>query len=79
MGWVICMRLKIRDLREDQDLTQQQIAEYLNCDRSLYAKYERSERDMPLSAAVRLALFYNTSVDYLVGLTEKKEPYSRAK
>ncbi|MFT8889972.1 MAG: helix-turn-helix transcriptional regulator [Ethanoligenens sp.] len=73
------MRLKIRDLREDHDLTQQQIAEYLKCDRSLYAKYERGERDVPLQIAVRLAIYYKTSVDYLVGLTDERMAYSRAK
>ncbi|ADU26053.1 helix-turn-helix domain-containing protein [Ethanoligenens harbinense] len=73
------MRLKIRDLREDHDLTQQQIAEYLKCDRSLYAKYERGERDVPLQTAVRLAIYYKTSVDYLVGLTDERMAYSRAK
>ncbi len=71
------MRMKIRDLREDSDLTQQQVAEYLECDRSLYSKYEREERDVPLHIMVKLALFYNTSVDYLVGLTKERKPYER--
>ncbi|RJE46574.1 transcriptional regulator [Dehalobacter sp. MCB1] len=69
------MRLKIRDVREDHDLTQQQIAEYLMCDQSLYSKYERGERDVPLNIMIKLAQFYKTSVDYLVGLTENKQPY----
>lgn len=69
--------LKIRDLREDKDLTQKQIADYLMCDQSLYSKYEREERDLPLSVAVKLARYYNTSIDYLVGLTEEKRPYKR--
>ncbi len=68
------MRLRIRDLREDADLTQKEVAEYLMCDQSLYSKYERGERDLPLLAAVRLAQFYHTSVDYLVGLTDRKAP-----
>lgn len=72
---VMDMRLRIRDLREDSDLKQRQIAEYLMCDQSLYSKYERGERDLPLELAVKLARFYGTSVDYLVGLTNKKEPY----
>ena len=63
------MRLRIRDLREDRDLTQKEIADYLLCDQSLYSKYERGE------LAVRLAQFYGTSVDYLVGLTRNKTPY----
>ena len=71
------MRLRIRDLREDSDLTQKQIAEYLMCDQSLYSKYERGERELPLKTAVSLAQFYKTSVDYLVGLTDNRRPYSR--
>lgn len=73
------MRLKIRDMREDNDLTQKQIANYLKCDQSLYSKYEREKRDIPLNIMVKLALFYNTSVDYLVGLTNEIKPYKRNK
>lgn len=69
------MRLRIRDLREDHDLTQRQVAEYLLCDQSLYSKYEREERDVPLNIVIKLAQFYKTSLDYLVGLTENKQPY----
>ena len=71
------MRLRIRDLREDSDLTQKQIAEYLMCDQSLYSKYERGERELPLKTAVSLAQFYKTSADYLVGLTDNRRPYSK--
>lgn len=63
------MRLRIRDLREDNDLTQARVADYLQCDRSLYSKYERGERPLPLETAVRLADFYKVSVDYIVGRT----------
>lgn len=69
---VINMRLRIRDLREDNDLTQAQVADYLQCDRSLYSKYERGERILPLDTAVRLADFYKVSVDYIVGRTEDR-------
>ena len=69
------MRLRIRDLREDADLTQREIAAYLVCDQSLYSKYEREERALPLETAVKLAQFYHTSLDYLVGLTDRKKPY----
>ena len=72
------MKLRIRDMREDRDLTQQQIADYLRCDQSLYSKYERGERDIPLHLIEKLASFYNTSVDYLIGRTNEKRPYSRA-
>ena len=69
------MRLRIRDLREDRDLTEKEIGVYLLCDQSLYSKYERGERPLHLELAVRLAQFYGTSVDYLVGLTRNKTPY----
>lgn len=76
---MIDMKLRIRDLREDSDLTQKQVAEYLQCDQSLYSKYERGERALPLESAVRLAQFYQTSVDYLVGLTGSRTPYPRSR
>lgn len=72
---VMNMNLRIRDLREDADLTQRQVADYLLCDQSLYSKYERGERELPLALAVKLAQFYHTSVDYLVGLTKERRPY----
>lgn len=61
------MKLRIRDLRENHDLTQQRVAEILMCDQSLYSKYERGERALPLELAVKLADLYNVSLDYLVG------------
>lgn len=64
------MNLRIRDLREDADLTQQQVAQILLCDQSLYSKYER---ELPLGLAVKLADFYHVSLDYLVGRTNQKE------
>ena len=67
------MKLRIRDLREDHDLTQQTVAEVLMCDQSLYSKYERGERELPLGLAVKLADFYHVSLDYLVGRTNQKE------
>lgn len=70
---MIYMNLKILDLREDADLTQKQIAEILLCDQSLYSKYERGERALPLELAIRLADFYHVSLDYLVGRTDKKQ------
>ena len=76
---VMNMNLRIRDLREDSDLTQKQIADMLLCDQSLYSKYERGIRVLPLDAAVKLSAFYGTSVDYLVGLTDESKPYPKAK
>ena len=67
------MKLKIKDLREDNDLTQAQIAKILMCDQSLYSKYERGEREIPLRLLVVLAEYYNVSLDYLVGRTNTKK------
>ena len=69
------MLLRIRDLREDRDLKQKDIAEYLICDQSLYSKYERGERPLPLEYAEKLADYYGVSVDYLLGRTNVKSPY----
>ena len=71
------MNLLIRDLREDKDLKQRDIAQYLMCDQSLYSKYERMERPLPLELADKLADYYNVSVDYLLGRTNVKEPYPK--
>ena len=71
------MNLRIRDLREDNDLTQKNVAEYLMCDQSLYSKYERGEREIPLKLIIKLAEFYKTSVDYIVGATDNPEPYKK--
>ena len=67
------MNLRIRDLREDADLTQKQIAETLLCDQALYSKYERGERVLPLDLAVKLADYYQVSLDYLVGRSNKRK------
>ena len=71
------MQLRIRDLREDRDLKQTQIAAVLMCDQSLYSKYERSERPLPLEYADKLADYYGVSVDYLMGRTNVKTPYPK--
>jgi transcriptional regulator with XRE-family HTH domain len=69
------IKLRIRDLREDADLTQQTIANYLMCDQSLYSKYERGLRQVPVGIIVALAAYYGVTVDYILGLSEYKEPY----
>lgn len=58
---------RVRDLREDMDKTQKEIAEILNMQLTVYQRYERGERELPLWAAIKLADYYNTSLDYLVG------------
>lgn len=71
------MELRIRDLREDRDLKQKQVADYLLCDQSLYSKYERGERPLPLDYADKLADFYGVSVDYLLDRTNVEKPYPK--
>lgn len=63
------MYQRIRDLREDRDLRQRQIAELLNCSQQVYSNYELGQRDIPTDILIRLSTFYNVSVDYLLGLT----------
>lgn len=67
------MNLRIKDLREDNDLTQAQVAKILMCDQSLYSKYERGDREIPLRLLIKLAEYHNVSLDYLVGRTSKKK------
>ena len=71
------MELRIRDLREDRDLKQKQVADYLLCDQSLYSKYERGERPLPLDYADKLADFYGVSVVYHLGRTNVEKPYPK--
>lgn len=73
------MKLRIRDLREDADLTQQYVADYLACNQSYYSKCERGVHKLHLEDAVKLAQLYKTSVDYLVGLTDAREPYPKSR
>ena len=72
-------QLRIRDLREDADLTQEQVAEYLGINQRTYSNYETEKRSLPIMHYRKLALLYKTSIDYLVGLTDKREPYPRKK
>ena len=71
--------LRLRDLREDNDLTQKEVAAYLGIDQRTYSNYETEKRSMPMEQYRSLAIFYQTSVDYLVGVTDSNEPYPRTK
>ena len=66
---------RIRNLREDKDLNQTQIAKILGMSQTGYSKYETGENDIPTAILIKLAKFYNTSIDYLLGQTETKERY----
>lgn len=69
------MRLKIRDMREDRDLNQQALADLLNISQTTYSRYESGTLDIPSVSLIKLARFYGTSIDYLVGLTNTVKPY----
>ncbi len=67
------MYKRIRDLREDNDLTQKQMANILNCSQQVYSNYELGQRDIPTDILIKLALFYNASIDYILGISDIKE------
>ena len=69
----------IRALREDSDWSQTVLAEKLEMSQTGYSKYETGENDIPTAVLIKLAGIYNTSIDYLLGLTDEKKPYPRKK
>ena len=66
---------RIRDLREDRDMTQTDIANILKMSQTGYSKYETGENDIPTNILIKLAKFYKTSTDYILGLTNNPNPY----
>ena len=70
--------LRLKDLREDHDLKQEDIAKILNISQTNYSKYELEKVNIPISSLIVLADFYNTSIDYLIGLTDEIKPYTRS-
>ena len=73
------MDKRLRDLREDKDMTQKQIASFLRMSQTGYSKYETGENDIPTSVLIRLAQFYGTSIDYLLGQTDRPDRYPERK
>ena len=69
---VMIMYRRIRDLREDADLTQKQMADALHCSQQVYSNYELGQRDIPTSILIALAKYHKTTTDYILGLTDKK-------
>lgn len=69
----------IRNLREDNDKKQRELAEYLHVSQNTYSQYENGVLSLSPETLIKLAEFYNTSVDYLLGLTNEKKPYKRVK
>ena len=70
---------RIRNLRIDHDFTQKQIAEHLNIKQNTYSQYEIGILNYPIDILIKLSVFYQTSVDYLLGLTDNPAPYERKK
>lgn len=72
------MYVRLRDLREDNDLTQEDLATFLSCTQACYSRYESGERDIPTSILKKLANFYKTSIDYLLDETDEMKPYPKS-
>lgn len=70
---------RIRDLREDKDLTQTQMGEILSCSQRVYSNYERGELDIPTEILIKLADFHNTTTDYILGRTDYRQPIIKAR
>lgn len=66
---------RIENMRIDHDLTQQQIADILECHREVYRRYEKGEREIPIWALIRLAKYYNCTIDYLLDVSNSKRPF----
>lgn len=66
---------RIRSLREDKDMTQTQMAAILNCSQRIYSNYERGEANIPIAILVKIADLHQTSIDYLLNRTDRKDPY----
>lgn len=73
------MYSRLRDLREDADLAQREMAEALHCSQQAYSNYELGQRDIPTEVLIRLARFHRTSVDYILGMTDQRTPYPAAR
>ena len=66
---------RVRNLREDRDINQSEMAQYLKVHQTTYSDYELGNLNIPIDILIKLAKFYNTSIDYIVGLTNNPEPY----
>lgn len=69
--------MRLRDLREDSDLTQKALADYLHIRQNTYSQYETGQRQIPIEMLIRLAIYFHTSTDYLLELTNERRPYPR--
>lgn len=70
--------LRIKDLREDKDKKQKEVAKILNVSQTNYSKYELGKINIPINTLIKMALYFETSIDYILGLTNEQKPYPRA-
>ena len=70
---------RLKELREDNDYTQNEIANILNCKQNTYQQYESEKRQIPIETLKKLAIWYKTSIDYIINFTNEKKPYPRIK
>ena len=71
--------MRLKELREDRDIRQQTLAEYLHVRQNTYSQYENGQRQLPISQLIQLAQFYQTSADYILELTDEMQPYPPSK
>ena len=71
--------MRLRELREDRDVTQKELADILHIRQNTYSQYENGQRQLPLDVLIALARYYKTSADYLLGLTDERKPYPDSK
>lgn len=74
---VICLYQRLKDLWEDRDMVQKEVAAVLGIDQRVYSNYETGKREIPVKHLIRLAEFYGASVDFILGLTNEVKPYPR--
>ena len=71
--------MRLKDLREDRDITQRELAELLHIRQNTYSQYETGQRQLPVDTLIKLALFFNTSADYILELTDEPKAYKRTR
>ncbi len=69
--------MRLKDIREDADISQQTLAEYLNVKQNTYSQYENGKRQIPIDSLIKLSEFFNVSVDYILGITDIPKPYHK--
>ncbi|MBE6561022.1 MAG: helix-turn-helix transcriptional regulator [Ruminococcaceae bacterium] len=70
-------RMRLKDIREDLDITQKEVADYLHVKQNTYSQYENGQRQLPINLLILLAVYFHTSTDYILELTDERKPYPR--